>query len=66
MLEIIDQNPTLKDERSVLWALLTKILSPRGVPLFNSLPGKAPVPKFNLKVYFKSKCTAVCKGSITI
>ena len=49
MLEIMDHKPTPKDKRSVLWTQLADVPAPRGAPLFNSTPGEAAVPKFNVK-----------------
>jgi hypothetical protein len=59
VVEIMDHKPTLKDERSVLWAPLAEVPSPRGVPLFNSTPGEAAVPKFDVK---RSSLNPVEKG----
>ena len=49
VLRIIDHKPTLKDERSVLWAPVTEVPAPRGSPLFSSTPGEAAVPTFHVK-----------------
>ena len=49
MLEIVDHKPTLKEERSVLWAPVAEVPAPRGSPLFSSTPGESAVPKFHVK-----------------
>ena len=49
VLEIVDHKPTLKDERSVLWAPVAEVPAPRGSPLFSSTPGEAAVPEFHVK-----------------
>ena len=47
--EIMDHKPTLKDERSVLWAPVAEVPAPRGSPLFSSMPGETAVPRFHVK-----------------
>ena len=37
VLEIMHHKPTLKDERSVLWAPVAEVPAPRGSPLFSSI-----------------------------
>ena len=49
VLEIVDHKPTLRDERSVLWAPVAEVPAPRGSPLFSSTPGEAAVPEFHVK-----------------
>ena len=49
VLKIVDHKPTLKDERSVLWAPVAEVPAPRGSPLFSSTPGEAAAPKFHVK-----------------
>ena len=49
MLEIVDHKPTLRDERSVLWAPVAEVPALRGGPLFSSTPGEAAVPEFHVK-----------------
>ena len=49
VLEIVDHKPTLRDERSVLWAPVPEVPAPRGSPLCSSTPGEAAVPEFHVK-----------------
>ncbi|KAK2561822.1 hypothetical protein P5673_015209 [Acropora cervicornis] len=49
VLEIVDHKPTLRDERSVLWAPVAEVPAPRGSPLLSSTPGEAAVPEFHVK-----------------
>ena len=49
VLKIIDHKPTLKDERSVLWAPVAEVPAPRGSPSFSSTPVEAVVPKCHVK-----------------
>ena len=49
MLEIMEHKPTLKDERSVLWAPLAEVPAPRGGSLFSFTPGEAAVLQFHVK-----------------
>ena len=49
VLEIVDHKPTLRDEKSALWAPVAEVPAPRGSPLFSSTPGVAAVPEFHVK-----------------
>ena len=49
VLEIMDHKPTLKDERSVLWAPVAEVPALRGSPLFSSTIGETAVPKFHIR-----------------
>ena len=49
VLEIANHKPTLRDERSVLWAQVAEVPAPRGSPLFSSTLGEAAVPEFHVK-----------------